>query len=392
MAGFGEGTFGGGGFGTGVVDSGLVTTLLANGPRADVLAGAAGWAPTGASWLDGTLLAESIPIIGGRLSSVRSSKVPETLTFTVPETVDGFSWVPDSPTHPLARFGQQIDLGIDVLAPVTGEINHWRLGRYRVHNWEHDDLAASVTVTCLGVLSRAQEARFLVPETPRVDGTLGSEFRRLMVPGVSVSVDGGLVDRYCPQSFQWPQERIDALYEIADAWPARICTDQWGTVNLLAPLPAVPVPLFFLTDGEGGTLVSAPRSDTREGLSNVVVCTSSATDSTALSPIRAVAEITSGPLAVTEDGTGYGRVVRYFSSPVIATQPQAQASANTILAESSRSAVVCTVHCAPDPRVALDDPVSVTRAGNTYWGFVVALELPLTIDGGLMRIDVGVTS
>lgn len=384
--------FGLGGFGSGPFGGGIDATLIANGPAPDTLSGAAGWVPTGASWLDGELLAPSIPIISGKLSTVTSSKVPESLNFVVPEVVDGYSWVPDSPTHPLARFGQQIDLGIDITAPVTGEVFHWRLGRFLVHDWAWDDLARTVTVTCTGILSKANEASFTTPEVPRADGTFASEFRRLMVPGVSVFIDPGLLDRPIPQALQYPSNRLDALYAIADAWPARIRTDQWGTVNVLAPLPAIPLPLWNLTDGEGGTLVSAPRADTRSGLYNVVVGTCSASDTTAMTPIVAVAQILSGPLAVTTDGTGYGSVVKSWSSPLAITQAEMQAAVNTMLVEASRPAVVSTVNCAPDPRIRLDDATSVTRAGRTWWGYVVATELPLTIDGGAMRVDVGVTS
>jgi hypothetical protein len=387
------GGFGEGGFGKGPFGGGLYAALVLDGPSPDVLAGAAGWVPTAASWLDGALLAGSIPITGGRLSAAVTSKVPETLNFTVPEYVDGVSWVPgDDPRHPLARFGQQIDLSIDVISSVTGEVAHWRLGRFQVHDWQHDDLARTVAVTALGVLARVQDARFMTPEVPRTGGTLGTEFRRLMIPGVSVMIDGGLDDRPCPQSFQWSQERLDALYDICDAWPARMRTDRWGTINVLAPLPAVPDPTVFLTDGEGGTLVSAPRTDTRDGLYNVVVGTSSATDTTAMTPIRAVAQITDGPFAVTDDGAGYGQVVKYWSSPLVTSQGQMQKSVDTMLIEASRPAVTVTVHCAPDPRISLDDAVSVTRAGAVYWGFVIAYDLPLTIDGGSMRIDIGLTS
>lgn len=384
--------FGTGGFGDGTVDGGVDSALVANGPAPDVLAGAAGWAPTGASWLDGVLLAASIPIISGRLSAVTTSKVPESLTFVVPEAVDGFSWVPSSPTHPLARFGQQIDLGINITSSVTGDVNQWRLGRFRVHDWAWDDLARTVTVTCVGVLSRALEASFTTPEVPRSDGTFASEFRRLMVPGVSVFIDGGLTDRPIPQALQYPSNRLDALYAIADAWPARIRTDQWGTVRVLAPLPPVPSPVWNLTDGMVGTVVSAPRTDTRTGLYNVVVGTCSATNTAAVAPIVAVAQILSGPLAVTTDGTGYGAVVKNWSSPLAVTQSEMQAAVDTMLVEASRPAVVSTVNCAPDPRIGLDDAISVTRAGETWWGYVVSYELPLTIDGGTMRVDVGVTS
>lgn len=370
---------------------------MRQGPSSEVLAGAAGWVPTGASWLDGDLLAPEIPILSGRLSAASRLRVPERVTFTVPEasTVDGrwFSWVPgDDPRHPLARFGQQVDLGIEVVSALTGTITHTRLGRFRVHEWSHDDVARTVSVTGHGLLIRAEEARFRVPQVPRAGGTLASEFRRLMVPGVPVYIDPALVDRACPRSFQWQQDRLAALYEIADAWPARLRTDQWGQAQLLPPLPAVPVPVLHLTDGHGGTVVSAPRTDTREGLDNVVVGTSSATDTTALDPIRAVAEVRTGPTRVTTDGTGYGESVRYWSSPLVTTQGQLQASVNTILADASRPAVVRTVQCAPDPRIELDDALAITRNEIPDWGWVVAYELPLTIRDGAMRIDVAVAS
>lgn len=369
---------------------------MREGPSGEVLAGAAGWGPTAASWLDGDLLAGDIPVLAGSLSATTELQVPERLTFTVPEasTVDGrwFSWVPgDNPRHPLARFGQQIDVGVTVRSSLTGEETLTRLGRYRVHEWQHDDLAGTVHVTCFGLLIRAEEARFRVPQVPRAGGSLASEFRRLMVPGLPVSIDPTLVDRPCPRSFQWPQDRLKALYEIADAWPARIRTDQWGQVRVLPPLPDVPDPVLTLTDGQGGTVVSAPRGDTREGLSNVVVGTSSAIDGTAQDPIRAVAEHVTGPAAVTTDGTGYGEVVRYWSSPLATSATHLQASVNTILANAARPAVVRTVQCAPDPRIDLDDAVAIKRGYERDWGWVVAYMLPLTYDGGPMRLDVGVS-
>lgn len=365
---------------------------MRDGPSSEVLAGAAGWQPSAASWLDDVLLAESVPIASGRLTASTSSQVPESLKFTVPEVDGGVSWVPDSPTHPLARFGQVVDLGIVVTSSVSGEVTTTRLGRFRITDWTHDPNAGIVEVSCVGVLGRVSEDRFVAPETPRSGGTLTSEFRRLMSPGIPVSIDPTLVDRACPRSFQWPEDRLSALYEIADAWPARISTDQWGQVRVLPPLAQSPNPVLSFTDGDGGTVVSAPRGDTRDGLFNIVAATSSATDAVAQDPARAVARLTSGPMAATDDGTGYGRVVRYWSSPLATTTSQLQAGALEILRASARPAVVRTVQCAPDPRVELDDAASVTFAGVTDWGWVVSYELPLTVADGEMRIDVGVAS
>lgn len=365
---------------------------MRDGPSSEVLAGAAGWRPSAASWLDGRLLADDVPILSGRLSASADLAVPERVVFTVPEVdIDGFSWVPDGADHPLAKYGQRIDLSVVVTSSLTGAETITRLGWFRVHDWAHDDASGAVRVTCLGILSQPAEDRFAVPESPRSGGTLGSEFRRLMSPGIPVSIDASLTDRACPASFQWPQDRLAALHEIAEAWPARVRADQWGEVAVLPALAEVPSPVLWFTDGQGGTLVSAPRSDTRAAGYNVFVGTSSATDSTAVDPLRAVAQIAAGPMRAVDDGTGYGRVVTYWSSPLATTQAMLQASVDTMRDNAARRSQVRTVSHVPDPRVELDDAVSVTRDGRTEWGYVVAYELPLTIGDGLARTDVGVT-
>lgn len=357
---------------------------MREGPASSVLAGAAGWRPVAASWLDGRLLTGTagIPIVSGRLSAARSLPVPERLRFVVPEMDHGTSWVPDAPDHPLARYGQAIDLSIAVRSALNGDETLTRLGRYRVADWHHDDVRGLVEVSCLGVLKRAAEDRFAAPEAPRSGGTLFSEFRRLMVPGVSVSIDPTLVDRLCPASFQWPLDRLDALQEIAEAIPARILMDQFGGVRLLPPLPEVPTPTLTLIAGDGGTVVSAPRSDSREDAYNVFVGTSSATDSTALEPLRAVAAITTGPMAATDDGTGYGRVVRYWSSPLASTQGTLQAAVNALRDASARNAVVRPVTHAPDPRIELDDAIEV-RSGP----FETVTETVVVTPGAGMAVE-----
>lgn len=363
---------------------------MREGPSSQLLAGAAGWRPRVRSRRDGAVLAEDVPVASGRLVVVADAEVPERLEVTVPAYRRGVSWVPDGPDHPLARYGQHLEALIEVTAPVSGMVTQTRLGLFRVHSWEHDD-AGAVRVTALGQLQRAKTARFRAPEVPRKGGSFFSEFRRLMPAGISVQIDPSLVDRPIPQSFVWETERLAALYEIADALPARMRVDQWGQVRLLPPLADVPSPVLTLTDGQGGTVMTVPRSDTSEQAYNVVVATSSATDSPAREPVSAVAVETSGPMAVRSDGSGYGEAVRYVSSPLITTKAQALAMAQTELAKEQRRTTIRSVRCAPDPRVDLDDAVALHRAGEVDWGYVVGYELPLTIHDGPMRIDVGVT-
>lgn len=357
------------------------------------LAGVSGWAPVVTSWLDGVPLApDGVPVLRGRMTANASSRVPDRITLTVPEWDAGMSWVPgDDPAHPLAEYGQMLVVSIRVVSPVRGE---WvtRLGSFFVASTDHDDIAHTVTVTAFGVLQRAAEWEFTTPEAPRTAGTFESEFRRLTPPGLSVSVSTDLVDRACPQSLQWQADRLGAMCEIVDTWPARMLTDQYGTIQLLPELPDVPTPVLTFTDGVGGTLVSAPRGATRTGRPNRVIATGSATDATSLDPVVGVWDVTAGPARVTEDGSGYGPVTHRMSSPLLETSAQAQAAARTTLARLSRPTKVRNITCAPDPRIELDDAVAVVRDGTADWGFVVGYDLPLTIHDGAMRVDVGVTA
>lgn len=365
---------------------------MREGPSSDVLAGAFRWRPVVSAWKGTQLLAADVPVVSGRVSAGAGQQVPERVTFTVPEWAEGRSWVPDSPEHPLGQYGQHVDVDIHVWSSVTAAdpdaepTSITRLGRFLVQNWEHDDTGMNVQVECVGLLQRALDARFRTPQVPRPSGTLGSEFRRLMVPGVPVSISSSLTDRTVPQSFQWDEDRLAALYDILDAWPARMMVDQFGTVQVLPALPSRPSPVLSLTDGERGTVISAPRQGTRDDVANVVVARSSATDDPARAPLQAVAQVTSGPLAP----ASYGEVTYFWSSPLATSLRQLEASAATILARKTRPAVVQSVTCVPDPRIELDDAVRLVRGGRETIGHVVGYDLPLTVGDGSMRLSVGV--
>lgn len=357
----------------------------------DVLSGAAGWSCHVASWLDGQMLAESVPVHRGRVSASRGSRVPEKLTLSVPERVDGVSWRPgDDTRHPLARYGQRLVASVLVTSSVSGLTWQVRTGVYYVHSWR--PRGGLVEVTAYGPLQRAQEARFLAPEAPRAAGTLVSEFRRLMVPGVSVSISPQLVDRACPQGMQWETDRLAALYEIVDAWPARMVTDGSGTVTLAPPVSDL-TPVHTWTDGVRGTLVDAQDEDTRDAAYNAIVATASADTSTS-DPIRWVAKQETGPMAWTGDGSGYGQVPRFWSSPLLQSEAQARDAAKAMLEREVRPSRMVQVTAAPDPRVDLDDVAWVVKgagADKREWlGLVHAWDLPLTVRDGAMTVDVAV--
>lgn len=361
---------------------------MRDGPDPAVLAGAFIMRTHVSSWLGTTLLAADVPVLSGMVSVDGSRQVPESATLTVPRFAsDGASmrdWFPDLPTHPLARYGQWLDIGVEVRSTLTQDSWVVGLGRFPIQGWDLLDSEDQVRVECSGMLQRVLDARFRRPEVPRSDGTLGSEFARLMVDGIPVEISTDLSDRAVPQSFQWDEDRLGALYDIADAWPARVRVDEHGTCRVLPPLDPIPSPVLTLKDGDRGTVITAPTSDTRDGIPNVIVFRGSATDDPARTPITAVARISEGPLAP----DSYGEVVEYYSSPLVTTLLQAQKAAATRLANATRPARQRVVSCVPDPRIELDDPVRVIRGDAHDLGYVVGYDLSLMGDAMTVRVGV----
>ena len=357
--------------------------LVREGPSADALASIASWRPMVSSWLGSEVLADDIPVIGGRATWTVSQAVPSSLSLTVPvESVEAgrrVSWRPHGPGDALGRFGQSLDVSILSEGSLT------RLGRFQIQEWSGDE---EVQVAAAGMLQRVLDDRFLAPTGPRAGGTLLSELARLLPDGMTVTVDGALVDRVCPRAMEWDEDRLEAVYDIVDAWPARLREDSWGNLRVLPPLPEVPSPVVTFTDGEGGTLISAPTSDSREGAPNIFVARSSADGVEA----QAEVAIEDGPMAASGP---YGRVPTFFSSPLLLTVEQCWRAARTRMLSSQRQSRIRQVSCAPDPRIELDDPVElVTGAGTAdevrEWGYVVGVDLPLTIADGAMQLDVAV--
>lgn len=362
--------------------------MVRNGPPDEVLAGTPRYGSRITSWLGGRMLAAQIPIVSGRALGKVQDEIRETVTLSVPrfapaeEGGDQIDWRPNAPDSPLGKYGQTLDVTTIVRSVVTAEVWETRIGRYRILDWDDDD-DGLIVVKAESMLAAPRGDKLLVPTSPQ--GTFISEARRIAPAGMGVSFDPALVDRACPSSMSWSRSRLEALQEIADAWPALLRVDAWGQIRFRAPLPAVPTPAIDLHDGSGGTLISAPRSDTRAGAYNRVVVTSSASNA---EDIRSVAQVTSGPMSVNGP---YGVEVREWSSPLIRTKAEAGAAAANMLADSVRPAQATTVHIAPDPRIELDDPMQTRRGGDLVWGYVTAYDLPLTAADGDERVDVGIS-
>lgn len=370
---------------------------MRSGPTEEALAGSLRYRPQVAAWMGPLVTAPEVPVISGRVTVDVTQKVPEKLSLTVPRysTVDGrrFDWRPGTDvTHPLARYGQTLTVQIVCVSSVTGTQWTSRIGRYRIQSWQSQD-DGTVTVEAVGMLQVVADDLLTAPVAPQPDGTLASEFRRLLPSGFTVSIDPALLDRACPQSMAWAEDRLGALYDIAEAWPARLRTSEDGwRLKLLPPLPTL-IPQAGTTvvtfySGTRGVTVSAPPADTRDGTYNRIVARSSSTDLPASTLVQAVVDTRTGPTAPNGQ---YRPVTKMWSTPLATTEDQLAKAGATWLANNARPSRTVGVTTLPDPRVELDDPAVVYHDGPGYVGWVVGYDLPLTYeDTMLVRLGVGV--
>lgn len=357
-------------------------------------------------WLAGTLLAQDVPVLDGTLTESADQQIPEALTLTVAGvTLDGTVLTPD----PIANTP-----GVYTAAPrLIGAEGHRlhvvytserrdgteiraELGWFLIRSWSaHDGV---IDIQAVGLLGLVDDYRLLAPTSPPSGATLASEIVRLvegMVP-VNIAATG---NRSASSTLAWTEDRLGALYDLAKAWPADIRVDGNGILQvsdlggwspeytLIEDSARVVTPPAGTT---GGTSVTTSGTEgSRDGVYNVVVARGEDSTDPNRQPVQAVAQDTSvsSPTYV----GSFGRVVQFYSSPLLTTASQCLSAANAILASSKRAASPIDVQMIPDPRVTFGTRMFFLPKGRNIYvnSTVTALTLPLTAAGGPMSITLG---
>lgn len=338
------------------------------------------------SWQGDQLLADDVPIADGQETSDRSSRVPEYVTLTVPRFAGGTDWLPTAQDSPLAACGQTLTISLGIGTGPDG-IEWFQRGVFLISDTTPSDDGQTLTVIAVGLLALIDEAEFVSPYQPT--GTIVSTLRNLVEPAVTVDVDDAPGDRSVPvAAVNWDSDRLQAVYDLLDAWPATPRVDELG-VLVCEPvtIPAVGDAVRSFTDGAGGTVVSAAGSSSRDGGFNTVVATGYAADGT---EVRGVAYLASG--AWRYGGEANPLPVPFgYNSPLLTTTAQCQAAARTVLARKAREAALqaYTVTAVPDPTIQLGDPVLVdVGAAAGVLCTVETIALPYTASDATMTLKV----
>lgn len=363
----------------------------------DALSSAFSWEARVDSWLGQTWLGR-VPVKAGSVTWTTSQQVQGTLSLTVPrigavsQDEGARDWTPLAPDSPLAAMGQVLHVQVTVASLVSTDRWDIPLGRFLITQWEVG--ATDIRITGKSLFQRLEDDRLTSPTVPYSGGTLASELRRLVGGHMGVIVSDALTNRPCP-SMSWGESRIDAAYEIADAWPARLREGPDGVLYVLPPVPAITErPETTLTDGDAGTVIGVTRQGSRAGIFNRIVARGQEQDDAGQPRFQAIIDQTTGPLRTSGP---YGIVTKFFSSPLITSKQAALNSATTMLATSVRQKTTVPVTHTPNPTLTLDTPVELITANIdgaatiTQWGIVTSTEIPL-VYSGTSRSDVEVVT
>jgi hypothetical protein len=303
------------------------------------------------SWLADTLLADDIPVDSGSEIGDRSQNVPERVTFTVPRLADGVDWSPSADEHPLAANGQhlRVMLGVDL---GNGTVEWVQRGEFVVFSSDATD--DTVSVEAYGLLWLVAEAHLVSPYQP--SGTLVSTLRGLIEPGLTVDVDAGLTDRAVPAGINYDEDRLGAVNELLDAWPAVAQVQPEGYLLVEPDTAPTVADLALVSTGPTAVVIGRTGTSTRDGFANVVVARGTAADGGQLQGVafdRSTARRYGGPVNPLP-------VPFYFPSPLLTTVAQCNAAAATVLARRQRQAQQpFQVVIPPRPDIILGDAVSV---------------------------------
>lgn len=337
------------------------------------------------SWLGTELLDDDIPVDAAGEETDLTLSVPERVTLAVPRRWRNFSYAPTSATHSLAANGQRLRIliGLDTHRGATEWIQRgWFVLQESVPSGDQ------VTVTATGLLTLIDEAKLIAPWQPT--GTFGSTLRGLLEPAIPVDLTNAPADRAVPSSITIDEDRLAGVYEVLDAWPAigRINADGVFVVTDPDVEPSI---VATLADHDyQPVIVEDSGTSTRDGGYNCVVSRGTASDG---GVVQGVAyDTSSSPRA-------YGGlfsplpVPYFFSSPLLTTVAQCNASSATVLARLQREAAdPFTVNAVPNYLLQAADRLQINTTDRYAVADIQSITLPYTADGGAMRLGMKTVS
>ncbi|MFI6160398.1 DUF5047 domain-containing protein [Micromonospora haikouensis] len=317
-----------------------------------------------------------LPVEGGDVQLDATATVRSTLSLTVP----GVGWWPSTATSPLAPYGAEVWVARGI-AYGDGLSELVSLGYHRIDTVEQSDAPrGAVQISARDRMAGLSDARLLAPIQYQAGTTLGDivdELVREVYPSAVIEWDDLTDLAELGRAVIAEEDRHAFLDDLVTAAGKVWWWDHRGHL-VIRSVPTPTEPVLTVAGGEGGALVSLSRELSREGVYNGVVAYGEGADT--VPPARAVA-VDSNQQSPTWWGGPFGKVPRFYSSPFITTDAQAQSAAEAMLTKALGLPYSVDFSLVPNPALEPHDPVRIAYPGRSEVHVVERLTVPLTAAG-----------
>lgn len=284
---------------------------------------------------------------------------------------------PKRATDPLSPYGNEIFIrvGVDIGTSIL-----WTpLGYYRIDSPEQDDPPdGPIRIAGKDRMASIMDSELIAPIQFDQTMSVGGMIRALVgdvYPDALVVFDDDTTSQDIGRNILVEKDRRAAIADVA-ASVGKICFwDGAGYLRVMSA-PDETDPVWEVNAGRNGVLVDVSRRMSREGVYNAVVATGEGADDQ--NPVYAVA-VDDGATSPTRWGGRFGKIPKFYSSPLITTQEQAQNAASAMLRRLLGAPYAVDLGVIPNPGLSPFDPVRVTHSnGDREIHVVEKLSIPLS--------------
>lgn len=296
-------------------------------------------------------------------------------------TVDGDGLWPDRADDLLAPYGNEIFIERGVA--LGGGTTEWcSLGFFRIQapaqdRPEHGPIRVEARDRMAGLI----DGRLLAPAQYTATDTYGDVVEQLVTevyPSATIEWDDTTDTDTLGRALIAEEDRHGFLNNLVTGLGKIWYWDHRGILVITDP-PDPTAPVFDVNAGAGGVLISASRQLTRERVYNAVVALGEALDGTP--PARGVA-VDNNPDSPTWFYGRFGPVPRFYASPFLTTDAQAQSAATSLLRQQLGLPYNADLTAVPNPALEPWDPIRVrySTSGADETHILETLTIPLTVE------------
>lgn len=315
--------------------------------------------------------------VSGTVTDDRYAAIRRRLDLTVIDP----AMLPSSSTSPINVYGTEIQVWRG-LAFANQQQELCSKGIFRIEDIDTTIPGGAIGITGWDRSIQVQDERFLKPR--KLAGMTAIALIELLITEVypSAAFDVRTSDATTIPKHVVDRDRLGEVQRVAQVIGCEVFPDATGRwVIQDVPDPAAAAFVWTVDAGPDGVMVGASPKTSRTGAPNTVVASGDGTGGNQ-APVYGIAQ-DNDPLSPTWVGGSYGVVPRFFSSPHLRTQAQADRVAAAQLADHVGVSRTVDLDQVPNPALEAGDAIQIIYPdGSKEQHLIDSMTTPLTASGG----------